>query len=178
MRGLIDSLGIRLVERWMGAGVLGCTLRSIETIVLSPSGYAARDEFTLAHEVLEYFAPAEWNTLPRETKEAICDRGAAALLLPALPFKIAVREHGIDLAALRRRWRLASWATIAHRLVDLGAASTASGWDSESLAWRYGGEEHPSEGAALRQARRRGRGWVAGARAWRLSRGRATVISV
>lgn len=137
--------------------------------MISPSGYNARDEFTLAHELVELHCPAAWRELPRERKEAMCDRGAAALLLPAAAFRVSIDQHGLDLPQLRRQWRHASWATIARRLVDVGAASTIASWESLELAWRYGADAHPDEEHALAEVYAgRGRAEIGAVRAWRL----------
>lgn len=151
MRGLLERLGLTLRERDIDAPIRGASLRGLSRVLLVPSGYHPRDEFTIAHEIIESFFPSEWNryAATEEDKERACDRGAAALLLPAAEFHRSVTELRHELPALRRRWRNASWDVIARRLVDVGAASTAAAWDSLELRWRYGGTGHDAEEHAL-----------------------------
>lgn len=149
----------------------GAAIVPLRLIVISPSGYAARDEFTLAHELMELHIPSSWRRdLPKEVKEAACDRGAAALLLPAQAFTASVNKVGVDLPALRRAWPNASWSTLAKRLVDIEEAATVASWEALEPAWRYGAEAHPDEEHALAEVYAgRGRAKVRGVRAWRLS---------
>lgn len=171
MRGLLERLGVKVFEHWMGEGACGAAFPELRTVVLSPSGYTPRDEFTLAHELMELHAPSSWGELPAATKERMCDRGASALLLPAGAYLDTVEHLGRDLAALRRRWRHASWDTLARRLVDVGAARTVAAWESLELVWRYGDGE-PAEGEEEALARcyaGRGRARVGGVAAWRLA---------
>jgi len=169
LRIAAERLGVRVCERELPEGVDGFAARHIRTVVVSPSGYSARDEFTVAHELIEIHAPQSWHELPRERKEAMCDRGAAALLLPAAAFRATIDELGLDLPRLRRRWRHASWGTIGRRLVDVGAASTIANWSDLELAWRYGAGAHPDEEHALAEVYAgRGRAQVGAVSAWRL----------
>jgi len=169
LRKCAERIGVRIVEKRLPGASLGVAIASLRTIVLSSSGYGARDEFTIAHELMELHIPGSWHDLPPEMKESACDRGAAALLLPAAAFRSTVAELGLDLPRLRRRWRHASWGTIGRRLVDVGAASTIANWSDLELAWRYGAEAHPDEEHALAEVYAgRGRAQVGAVRAWRL----------
>lgn len=182
LRVAARRIGVEVCEKELPEGVHGFAARRIRTVVISPSGYPARDEFTLAHELMEMHIPDSWRELPRALKEEMCDRGAAALLLPAEAFCASVDRFGIDLPVLRRQWRNASWTTIARRLVDVGAASSAASWDSLELAWRYGGPARRDEEAALAEIYAgRGRARSGGVRAWRLGGaglGRAVSVGV
>lgn len=171
VRELAEKLGWRVVKQQLPTE--GLALRDAGTIVVSPTGYLARDEFTLAHELIEMVLPREWRlALQPERKEALVDFGAAALLLPRGPFLSSVVEEGLELPALRRRWARASWAVIARRLVDIGVASTAASWRGRATTWRHGTQAHPAERVAVAQALRRGRAQLGPAMAWRV-RGRA-----
>ena len=184
LRVAAKRLGVDVEEHQLDPGVHGAAIIRFRSIVLSPSGYTARDEFTLAHELMELHIPGSWRRdLPKATKEAACDRGAAALLLPAAAFKQSVAELGANLPPLRRRWAHASWSTIARRMVDVGAATSAASWDCLEQTWRYGpGETTREEEDALVLACFNGRGSASakGIRAWRLGGegpGRAVSIS-
>ena len=172
MRQVAERLGHTILERETDIPVRGLATRNAagSHIVLVASGYLARDEFTIAHELMELHIPRDWRTyLPNDLKEGMCDRGAAALLLPTAPFRASVDELAGELPALRRHWRNASWDVIARRLVDVGLASTAAAWDSLELSWRYGGAGHSSEEEALGHVYSgRGAAQVGGVRAWRL----------
>lgn len=172
MRVLLERLGVRVVTASSGCPVEGLAVRHEQTVVVRASGYAPRDEFTLAHELLELHLPRELLELPRARKEALVDYGAAALLLPRAAFAADAHASGLDVPALRRRWRGASWAVVARRLVDVGAAGSAASWQGRQVAWRHGRPEHPSERVAVAQALRRGRAQLGPAMAWRI-RGRA-----
>lgn len=168
-------------EAELDPGVDGAAILAFRSIVLSPSGYAARDEFTLAHELMELHIPSTWRSdLPKAMKEAACDRGAAALVLPFAAFISSVNKLGVDLPALRRTWPNASWSTIAKRLVDTDQAATVANWEALETAWRYGSDPHPDEEHALAEVYAgRGRSKVRGVRAWRLSgEGMGRVLSV
>lgn len=168
MRELAERLDVTVLERDLGA-LAGVTLRGLRAVVLSPSGYDARDEFTLAHELIELHLPDWMRVAPDSLRERLCDRGAAALLLPGSVFAASARTLQRDLSALRRAWPVASWSVLARRLVDVGLAESASGWESLQLAWRYGGCPHPDEEHALAEVYSgRGRARVRRARAWRL----------
>lgn len=54
---LARRLGVHVVREDLGGGLAGCALRRLATVVVAPSGYSARDEFTLAHELVEMFLP-------------------------------------------------------------------------------------------------------------------------
>ena len=170
MREIAGRLGVELHVHDLPAAIAGMAIRERRAILLSPTGYAARDEFTLAHELMELHIPQSWiDEMPRATKEELCDRGAAALLLPKASFRASIDDLGLDLPRLRRRWRNASWATIARRLVDVGVAASIANWESLELAWRYGGEPHHDEELALAEVYAgRGRASVGAVRAWRL----------
>lgn len=176
---LARLLGVNVVEAALG-GREGFAF-SDRTVLVDPTGYTPRDEFTVAHEIAELHLPQDWReALGSELWERACDRVASALLLPAAAFKASVVELGVDLPALRRRWQHASWDTLARRLVDVGAVSTAAAWDSLEEAWRYGGEPHDFEEHAVVEALSgRGTARVGAVGAWRLGgEGLGRVVTV
>jgi IrrE N-terminal-like domain len=190
MRVLAARLGVSIHEHPV-RGLAGVAVRSAHAVLLSPSGYAPRDEFTLAHELMELYLPSQWRrALPEKLKERACDRGAAALLLPRQQFLFSLHGTGWDLPALRRRWPTASWGAIAARLVDLVPGVSACTWvDHRRASWRYDPalELHhvgAAELIAVEQAQRHGRAVVVRrrlrARAWRLvaRQGRKVTLAV
>jgi hypothetical protein len=107
-------------------------------ILYKPSGYGPRDEFTIAHELMELHLPRTILDLDARVKEKFCNRGAAALLLPQQQFLFSLHGTGWDLPELRRRWPWASWGAIATRLVDLVPGVSASTWvNGRREWWRY-----------------------------------------
>lgn len=171
-------------------GVRGAASAEERLIVYSPSGYAPRDEFTIAHELMELHVPAPVAQLGAAVREQFCDRGAAALILPRQQFLFSLHGVGFELPALRRRWPLASWGAIAARLVDLVPRVSACTWVGEHReSWRYDPtlELHhagAAELAAVEQAQVRGWAVVVRrrlrARAWRLvaRQGRRVTLAV
>ena len=126
-----------------------------------------------------------------EEKERVCNRGAAALLLPKQQFLFSLHGAAWELPELRRRWPWASWGAIATRLVDLVPGVAASTWvNGRRQWWRYqqvpetqtAGAEHQ----AMRELGQEHRGRVvvrrssAKAFAWRLTArdGRRVVVTV
>lgn len=180
MRLLAERLSVPILEHSVD-GLLGSAMRSVRAIMLSPSGYEPRDEFTLAHELAELHIPAAWHaTLPERVKERMCDRVAAALLLPPPQFLYALFETNWSLPLLRRRFPIASYEAIARRIVDLKPSTSAAMWTAGKRSWWRGpaaGEDVRllvrAERQALRIANRTGFASVADgdviARAWHLT---------
>lgn len=122
MLTIAARLGIHLEHIDMPPGVLGLALRAERAILYGPSGYAPRDEFTVAHEIMELHIPRAVLDLPKEIKERFCDQGAAALLLPRLDFLRSIARHGNNVRALREEWPRVSGQCIKARLVECLAA--------------------------------------------------------
>ena len=79
-------------------------------------------EFSIAHELMEIYLPRKLRT------EDMCNRGAAALLLPWIPYLRDLARHELELPIMRARWPLASYPTLARRLVDLHPRAAATIW--------------------------------------------------
>lgn len=120
MRELAHGLGQAVEDLHINARVRGLCVRAQHRILLNPSGYGPRDEFTIGHELMELYIPREWLSLPEATKERLCDRGAAALILPRAEFLASVERHGRNVHALHREWPRASGQVIKARLLELG----------------------------------------------------------
>jgi hypothetical protein len=119
-------------------GVRGAASPEERLIVFTPSGYPPRDEFTVAHELMELHMPTPVAQLQPAERERFCDRGAAALLLPRQQFLFTSRVARGELPELRRRWPWASWGAIASRFVDLVPGTAAATWvNGERDWWRY-----------------------------------------
>ena len=160
-------------------------------ILYQPSGYRPRDEFTIAHELMELHLPRSILDLDPRVKEKFCNRGAAALLLPQQQFLFSLHGSGWELPELRRRWPWASWGAIATRLVDLVPGVSASTWvNGRRQWWRYARipetETFGAEEQAMVELGREQRGRVvvrrssAKAYAWRLTArdGRRVAVTV
>jgi len=192
MAQLADALGVRVVHARLPAGARGFALRQDRTVIIHPSGYPPREQFSLAHELIEINIPSGW-LMRDEVLDKFCDRGAAALLLPSAEFLCSLHGTGWDLAELRRRWPWASWALIASRLQDLVEGASAATWVNGAREWwRFPHDSSVAEllevegaeraavdqvflgrGAAIVQRRR------VRARAWRLSaKGKRVAIAV
>lgn len=171
-------------------GLAGLALRSSYSVVFSPSGYEPRDEFTIAHELAELHIPRAWREdLPIEDKERLCNRVAAAMLLPPAEFLEAVSQQRWSLRALRNTFPRASCEAIVTRIVDLSPASQAAAWIDGRRIWRRGGRTKDNvtpflkaEKAVLKAAEDSGVAHIEqdGARisAWRLSGEGAKAVAV
>lgn len=116
----------------------GLALPDDRAILYRPTGYVPRDQFTIAHELMELHCPRPILDLEPATKERFCNRGAAALLMPQQQFQFSLRGLGWDLPRLRQRFALASWGAIAQRLVDLVPHAAACTWvDGKRKWWRW-----------------------------------------
>lgn len=171
-RAFVAACGLKVVEVQLEA-FEGFHIPGTRTLYLSPQPYEPRNQFTLFHELAEARRPP-W--IPAEWKEKWCDRAAAALLLPRTAFTTSLVACRWDLAALRRRWRHASYEAIASRIVDVMPGVSMSTWRDELRRYRRGeagAELEQAEYVALAQAYA-GRGMAivrtpdAAAVAWRL----------
>jgi len=128
------------------------------TILVAPCSYRPRRELTIAHELIELSIPDD----VRKDDclcERICQRGAAALLLPQREFISSMFDCGWELPAARRRWKHASWEAIGSRLSDLLPGFSSAAWSDLQPKWRR--PEPAATGAelaAVREAYKRGRG--------------------
>jgi Zn-dependent peptidase ImmA (M78 family) len=190
MRVLAARLNVAVHEQVL-LSLNGKAARAAHAVILSPSGYEPRDEFTLAHELAELHLPAAWrSTLSEELKERACNRIAAALLLPPRPFLWALHESDWQVPAVRRRFPLVSYETVATRIVDLKPGAAASSWVNGQRAWWRGPQPGAdvrsllrAEHAALRIAAQAGRARVTvdgvEAQAWCLTaRGKTAALTV
>jgi len=95
--------------------------------------------------------------LPRQIRrgqrrERLCQRGAAAFILPSVAFHQAFRRSRGDLALLRRWHRWASWEAIGRRVVDIFPGTGFTVWtDSTPRRIGFGDELDPAEREAIHQ---------------------------
>ena len=115
------ALGYEVAARQLPDGIAGASARGCRWIFVAPSGYRPRDEFTIAHELMELHIPRSVLELPRATKERFCDRGAAALLLPRGAFLRSLTQHGWEIEQQRQRWPLVSGRVIEARIYECAA---------------------------------------------------------
>ena len=186
VRLLAERLGHRVIERPnCKARVRGFSVRRPHEIYLIPSAYEPRNQFTIAHEIMELMLPLGLvESIPAALKEELCDRGAAALMLPPGRFAETMHKTGVHLPALRRLWRFASYKALAARMVDLVPGTTAASWDSGAMQWGRGPELGAEAiTAAVTEAltsRGLGEAVIGGvrARAWRMASRRPFAIAI
>jgi predicted transcriptional regulator len=120
-------------------GVDGWIDRESSTIVVARRDTPSRQAFSVAHELMHAVAPAN---VPSEHLEAYCDRGAAALMLPAHEFLESGTACAWDLDTLRAWWPHASCSAIMRRAVELLPGSASSIWEAAAASLRrsYGVE--------------------------------------
>jgi hypothetical protein len=119
MIDLASILGAEVEAMRMPTGTIGACCREEWSIVFEPTGYQPRDEFTIAHEIMELFAPRSVLELPREVKERFCDLGAAALLLPRAAFLRTLELYGWNVDDQRRVWPRVSAKVITARIDEV-----------------------------------------------------------
>ena len=107
-------------------------------IVVAAGMSATRREFTVAHELMEANLPLG---IPADVKESWCDRGAAALMMPAREFLESGTACGWDLAVLREWWPHCSWNALVRRVTDLVPGTAASAWHEARRRFR---QVHPA----------------------------------
>lgn len=100
----------------MGPGVRGRSVEGLKTIWIAPQPYLPRRTLTICHELLELALPRHWDG---DLRERMCQRGAAALILPSRAYEQAFKRAKGDLALLRRWHRWASWETLGRRAADI-----------------------------------------------------------
>lgn len=167
-----EALGYKVRQKPLLEGFDGYTLEGRQRIVVAKGAYRPRQEFTVAHELAE--AHCDRVLQPAE-HEQFCDAVASALLLPAQPFLQTLFARRLDLAVLRRNeWPWASWEALAARVSVLLPGVVAAAWVDARIKWRTDeGPASAAEVAALRDARRKGRGVVLSAglvaTAWHLA---------
>lgn len=171
---MLPALGFQLVEEYLGRGVRGLTVAGSNIIRVAPTPYQPRREFTIGHELLELHLPA---LCVGQVREAACQRGAAALLLPAREFIDDWLRYRGQLPELRQHRPYASWEALASRSADLLPGVAAAAWVDDVMKWRrcYEGplELTEAELEAVQRCRHQGRATVSAcgvvALAWRLA---------
>lgn len=103
------------------------------TISVAVAISATRREFTIAHELMHALAPLG---IPAEHLESWCDRGAAALMMPARAFLESGTACAWDLETLREWWPHCSWNALVRRIADLVPGTAASAWHRQQLRFR------------------------------------------
>lgn len=159
MEVLAKRLGLTIV-RVPDRDGLGFDGMAFDGTVFVACGYEPRVQMTLAHEVFELVLQGE---LP--WREALCQRGAAALLVPATAYAVSWERCRGDLAQLKAEWPIASWEVLATRAAEVFPGVVASRWFKGELQWRRGadpsGPLSPAEIAASSGCRGVGRAEVA-----------------
>lgn len=175
------ALGFEVRRKELADGLAGYHLEGTDRIVVAKCWHPPREECSIAHELVEAVVQ---RTLPDAEHEAFCERAAAALMLPASEYLQTLFARGLDLARMRRReWPWASWEVLARRASDLLPGVVSAAWVDDGVKWRSSsGAPTSAEKAALRDARRKGRGTVLSAgrvaSAWSLAPKGATFRGV
>jgi hypothetical protein len=151
--------------------------------------HPTRRAFSVGHELMEAHLPAENGPapIPHELKERWCDRGAAAMMMPAAAFRQSGQACGWDLAVLREWWPFCSWNALVARTADLEPGLAVAAWHQQQLRFRRSNlaVELPEHADALEQfaaceAVYGGKSEVAEGglvvRAWRSGPGRAVTV--
>jgi hypothetical protein len=151
------SLGFEVCKKKLAEGFEGYHIEGSSRIVVG-GDYTARQEATIAHELAEAFVE---RAARGHEHEAFCDRVGAAIMLPREPYLDELFGSAFDLAKMRRKFQWASWEVIARRATDIIPAVTSGAWVDEVPKWRRpDGDPGSAEMAAVRDARRKGRGLV------------------
>ena len=131
------ALGYRIrIDHRLPPDVEGMLDPLTSTIIVARR-HAPRQEFTIAHELMEANVPLH---LPSEIKEQWCDRGAAALMMPARKFLRSGFACDWDLEVLRAWWPSCSWNALVKRVADLVPGTAAAAWHRAQLRFR---QAHP-----------------------------------
>lgn len=166
------ALGFRVKVKELQDGLDGYHVEGTNRLVVARCWHSPRMESSIAHELLESVTDRK---RPDAEHERYCERGAAALLLPASDYLGTLFASGLDLARLRRQeWPWASWEVLARRASDLLPGIISAAWVDGSAKWRTSTQAtSTAEAAALRDAKKKGRGLVLSAglvaSAWSLS---------
>lgn len=166
------TLGHTVERGPLPTGLRGLSVPGEQEITIRPDT-PEREQLAIGHELTELHLerrPGDW--------EQLCQRGAAALLVPAAAFLRALLRHRLDLPALRSRFPCASMEVLGNRAVDLCEGSAFSALDP-AHGYRRARNASPAEVlvaerralASLRGASyalARADGWLA--QAWRSRR--------
>jgi hypothetical protein len=141
-----------------------------------------RQQFAAGHEIGELSLRL---AISGDVREAICQRFAAALLLPRAAFAADLMETAGSLPLLRRRWPHASALAIARRVTDVHPAACSTWRDgAPSRRWSSAAQLEgacSSEARAVDAAMRCGSSVVSSCRrftmAWRLGDGHALSVA-
>jgi hypothetical protein len=97
-----------------------------------------RRQFTLCHELAELWRP---DRVPPPIGQRFYDLVACHLMLPLHEFIRAIRQHGLNLRALKLRFMHAPMETIAQHLPEAVLNATTAEWEgpSEVPLWRVAG---------------------------------------
>lgn len=176
------ALGHPVVREKIATGARGISFPGEAEITIQPDA-PDREQLAIGHELMELHLQRGLGAW-----EQLCQRGAAALLVPAIIFLPALLRHQLDLLALHERFPSASLEVLGNRTVDLCDGSAFTVVDPERGYRRARGispaEISPAEVRALAMLRRgsyalaRGDRWLA--QAWRSKRRhrRALVVAV
>lgn len=120
---------------YLPPGHHGLVHRDESTLIVAASRYPPLQAFSTAHELIEAHLPT---SVDPEHKEAYCDRGAAALMMPARSFLESGTACDWELSVLEAWWPHCSPVAILRRITDLMAGSAASSWTRSRMRLRVG----------------------------------------
>lgn len=122
---MAEALGHYVVREYIARGARGSSKPGEAEITIAPDT-VMREQLAIGHELMELHLPALDGN-----REHLCQRGAAALLVPSRLFLRAMLACELDLRRLRRAFPLASAEVLGNRLVDLCPDSAFAVWDPE-----------------------------------------------
>lgn len=165
----VERLGYRVLVEDLGPRVKGHSEDGSKIIRLAPQPYLPAMLFVLAHEFMELSVSRHYQG---KLRERICQRGAAAFLLPSIAFKHTLWKSGWDLRELLNWWPWASWEALGFRVADLYPWASFTVW-SDTYFRRSGGTEPTELELAAYLMARKGRALLARdgqvVSAWRLT---------
>lgn len=97
----------------------------VPTLRVAACDYLPHQEFGAGHELMEKNVPLG---LAPDLKEAWCDRGAAALMMPARSFLESGTACDWELDVLQAWWPVCSPFALLRRITDLVAGARVSAW--------------------------------------------------
>lgn len=159
----------------------------IPIIRVAACSYRPHMEFGQAHEALEKNVPP-W--MPPDLKELYCDRGAAALMMPARSFLESGTACDWELQVLLGWWPHCSPYAILRRITDLVAGARVSAWTRSHMKSRVASQDLalPAHSPALEELvacealHGSGRSEIAlggvRVRAWRNGQGKAVTLAL
>jgi hypothetical protein len=132
---IAPALGHQIITRQLHPGEGGKFDPLLRRIIVAPNPYQPHVEFVIAHETLELRKP---RNVPAEFKEDYCDRGAAALMMPARTFLDSGAACDWELEVLSAWWPHCSPLALLRRITDLMAGSAVSAWTRSRMKLRVG----------------------------------------